>query len=95
MYARLAILQGTPERAKEAREAIADRFVPRMNELPGLKAAHFLQGEDGKVVVLTLFETESDVVAAREPAKRLREAASSELGLTVVSVEELEVIASV
>lgn len=96
MHARLAIATGPVERAKEARQIIADQVVPRARDIPGLRGAYFLADEaTGKVVALTLFETEADLVGSREAAQRLREESVRTMGATIQSVEEFEVIAQV
>ncbi|MGQ0670870.1 MAG: hypothetical protein ACT4PO_14590 [Actinomycetota bacterium] len=96
MHARLTIATGPAERAKEARQLINDQAVPGVKQISGLSGAYFLQDEStGKVVALTLFETEADLVASREAAQRIRDATTSALGATVQSLEEFEVIASV
>src|SRR6266540_1940815 len=61
------IVTGSPERAKEARQVIAEQVVPRAKDMPGLKNAYWMADEaTGKVVAVILFETEADLVASRE-----------------------------
>jgi len=96
MHARLAVVTGPVERAKEARQMIADQVAPRARNIPGLRGAYFLGDEaTGKFVSLTLFETEADLVASREAANKLREESVKTMGGTIQSVEEFEVIAQV
>jgi len=94
MYARLAVVTGPAERAKEARQTIVEQFVPKARELPAVKGAYFMADDAGKIAVLTIFESEADLVASRDSAQRLREAAAGALGGTVQSVDELEIFAS-
>ncbi|HKZ75535.1 MAG TPA: hypothetical protein VJ259_02605, partial [Actinomycetota bacterium] len=87
---------GPVERAKEARQAIAEQVVPRARDIPGLRNAYWMADEvTGKVVSLTLFESEADLVASREAVTKIREEAVKSMGGTIQSVEEFEVIAQV
>ena len=96
MYARLAVVTGPVERAKEAGQMIVDQVLPRVRDIPGLRGAYFLGDEaTGKFVSLTLFETEADLVASREAANKLREESVKTMGGTIQSIEEFEVIAQV
>lgn len=96
MHARLAIVTGPPERAKEARQVIAEQVVPRARDIPGLRNAYWMADEAaGKVVAVIFFETEADLVASREAATRIREESVKSLGGAVQSVEEFEVIAQI
>lgn len=96
MYARLTVVTGPVERAKEARQMIADQVVPRARDIPGLKNAYWMADEAaGKVVAVILFETEADLEASREAATKIREESVKSLGGTVQSVEEFEVIAQI
>ncbi|HEX9716588.1 MAG TPA: hypothetical protein VGA93_01465 [Actinomycetota bacterium] len=96
MHARLTVVTGPVERAKEARQAIAEQVVPRARDIPGLRNAYWMADEAaGKVVALTLFETEADLVASRDAVTKIREESVKSMGGTVQSVEEFEVIAQV
>lgn len=95
MHGRVTTIQGAPEREKEAREMITGTVIPTAREIPGLKAGYWLTNGEGKVVAVTLFETEEEMVASRDTAQRLREGGTSKLGATVVSVEEFEVVGQI
>jgi len=61
-----------------------------------LRNAYWMADEvTGKVVSLTLFESEADLVASREAVTKIREEAVKSMGGTIQSVEEFEVIAQV
>ena len=96
MHARVTTIMGSAERAKETRTRLAEEFAPKAKEIPGLSRAYFLQdASSGKVVVVTLFESEAALMGSQESAKRVREAAVGALGATVESIDEFEVIAQI
>ena len=95
MHGRVTTIQGAPERAKEAREMITGTVIPKASGISGLKAGYWLINAEGKVISLTLFETEEAMVASRGTAQQLREGSVGELGATVVSVEEFEVVGQI
>lgn len=94
MYARLTSVTGSPEKAKQARSIVSEQFVGKAKEIPAIKGAYFMQAEDGRIVVLTLFESETELESSRANAEGVRAAAASALGESVESVEELEVFSS-
>ena len=95
MHGRLTIVDGPADRAKEVRELITGTVMPGAREIPGLVAGYWLANDEGRVVGLALFESEEAIVASREAVRRIREGAASQLGATVVSVEEFEVIGQI
>jgi hypothetical protein len=94
MFARLTSVTGSPERAKDARTIVSEQFVGKAREIPAIKGAYFMQAGDGRIFVLTLFESEAELEGSRANAEMVRGAAASALGESVVSVDELEVFSS-
>jgi len=96
MHARVSTIIAPAAGAKEARTRLVEEFAPKAKEISGLSSAYFLQdASSGKVVVVTLFESEAALMGSRESAKRVREAAVGALGATVESIDEFEVIAQI
>ncbi len=96
MHARVSTVIAPAERAKETRTRLTEEFAPKAKEIPGLSKAYFLQdASTGKVVVVTLFESEAALRGSEEAAKGVREAAVGALGATIESVDEFEVIAQI
>jgi len=92
MHARVTIATGAPTRAKEDRESL-EATVPKVREVPGLRGAIYLQdAASGKIVVVTLFGSKEEIEASREAANKIRENAVSEMGATIESVDEFEIV---
>jgi hypothetical protein len=94
MHARITTITGPVERAKETRQELTDRVLPRLREVPGLKSTYLLADDaTGKYVGVFLYESEAAIVASREQAAKIREETVSATGGTIQSVVEFEVIA--
>ena len=91
MHARLTTISGSANSTKETRKQIGE-LMPKLRELPGLEGGAFLQNEAGRVVALTLFSSKDELVASREEATKQREMATKQIGATIESVEEFELI---
>lgn len=96
MHARVTTIIGPAAGAKEARTRLSEEFAPKAKAIVGLSGAYFLQdASSGKVVVVTLFESETALMESKDSAKMVREAAVGALGATVESIDEFEVIAQI
>jgi hypothetical protein len=96
MHARITTITGSVEGAKEARQALTEQVLPSLRNIPQLKKGYLLTDDaTGKTVGVFLYETEDDLVASREAATRLREESARNIGGTIESVEEFEVVGEI
>jgi hypothetical protein len=96
MYARLTTIQGSPEKIEDAIRVVENDVIPASKVLQGFKNGYWLADrKSGKMIALTLFETEKDVEASEAAASQLRETSTEKLGAEVKNVERFELIARV
>jgi hypothetical protein len=96
MYARLTTIQGSPEKIEDAIRVVENDVIPASKVLPGFKNGYWLADrKSGKMIALTLFETEKDVEASEAAASQLRKTSTEKLGAEVKNVERFELIARV
>jgi hypothetical protein len=94
MFARLTTVQGKPEKIEDAIRVIENDVIPGSKVLPGFKKGYWLADrKSGKLLALTLFETEKDMESSEAAASQLRKSASEKLGGEVKNVERFELIA--
>ncbi len=91
MFARVSTFQGSPD--KESR-ALAGPPPAQVQAMPGFKGAYTLENrETGKAMLITLWETEADMKASAEAAKRTRaQAVRDSGGMGEAQVETFEVL---
>ena len=93
MFARVSSYEIRPERAGDATESF-ERAIGQIREMKGLAAAYLLvNGDEGRVLTMTLWDTAAAMEASRVAASRLRSDAVRTVDGDVVSVEEYEVAA--
>ena len=96
MYARLTTIQGNPSKIDDAIRIIDNDVVPAVKMLPGFKNGYwFADRTSGRLLALTLFETEKDLLGSDEKMSKVRTTATEKLGGEVKSVERFEVLAHV
>ncbi|HLW15967.1 MAG TPA: hypothetical protein VKV69_01215 [Actinomycetota bacterium] len=94
MYARLTTVQGKPEKIDDAIRVIENDVIPGSKVLPGFKNGYWLADrKSGKLLGLTMFESEKDVEESEAAASKLRKSAAEKLGAEVKNVERFELIA--
>jgi hypothetical protein len=94
MYARLTTVQGKPEQLEDAIRVIENDVIPASKVMPGFKNGYwYADRKSGKLLGLTLFETEKDVEASEAAASKLRTAATEKIGAEITSVERFELVA--
>jgi len=94
MFARLTTVQGKPEKIEDAMRVIENDLIPGSKILPGFKHGYWLADrKSGKLIALTLFETEKDRESSEKDASQLRKNATEKLGAEVTNVERFELIA--
>ena len=96
MFARLTTIQGSPEKLEDAKRVIENDVIPASKLLPGFKSGYwFADRKSGKMVSLTVFESEKDIDASEDAASLLRKTATEKLGAEIKNVERFELIARV
>jgi hypothetical protein len=96
MFARVTVVQGSPDRYDDAVRIINERAVPGASQIPGLKAAYWaVDRTSGKGVTFAVFETEEALNASEEQVRELRERSVAEAGGQIVSVETYEIVGQV
>jgi heme-degrading monooxygenase HmoA len=90
--ARITWLSGEPGTADRAVDVYKMAVLPRLQEFDGFcSASLFINRDTGRAVGTLTFDSREALEATRDASKRIREAASREMGATVDRVEEMEV----
>ena len=93
MHARVTRFKGEPGRIDEGIRNIKDNIVPGAKKLAGFKHGYWLlDRKTGAGFSLTVFESEADVQASEDAAKKLRDLAAA-VGNEITGVERYEVVA--
>ena len=96
MFARVTVVQGSPDRYDDTVRVIKERAVPGASQIPGVVAAYWaVDRASGKVVTFAVFDTEEALKASEEQVRELRERSVAEAGGQVVSVETYEIVGKV
>ena len=96
MYARLTTIQGTVAKMDDAIRVVENDVIPGSKTLDGFKNGYWcVDRKSGKMLALTLFETEKDLQSSEAAASQLRKTSTEKLGFEVKNVERFEVIAHV
>ncbi len=91
MFARVSTFQGSLDQETQALSGPPPAQVQAQH---GFKGAYTLRnGKTGKAMLITLWETEADVIASAEAAKRVRaDAVRDSGGMGEAQVETFEVL---
>lgn len=96
MYARLTTIQGSSAKIEDAIRVVENDVIPGTRNLDGFKSGYWCADrKSGKMLALTLFETENDLQSSEAAASQLRKTSTEKLGFEVKNVERFEVIAHV
>lgn len=92
MFARLHVLETTPEQNERGLEIVRDQLLPWLRESTGFRGLLRLSSPDGtKTLVLTLWASDDDLRASAEAGNRLSELTAETLGVQRKALEEYEV----
>lgn len=95
MYARVTVVQGSPDKIEQGIESFNSQVLPAVKGVAGYKAAFLLADrKTGKGIGITLWESEDARRRGAEAVASAREATITAMGGTVPPVEEYEVVAS-
>ena len=92
MWARVTTIVGEASRSDDAVQMINGEVIPRMKELGTAAGGYWMMNRaDGRVLAVTLFETEQALRDSEAAAAALRDKAG-QVGGTVQSVDVFEVV---
>ena len=95
MYARVTVVQGSPDKIEQGIDSFNREVLPAAKGVDGYKAAFMLADrETGKGMGITMWESEDALRRGAEAVAAAREATIKAMGGTVPPVEEFEVVAS-
>ena len=93
MFARVSTLQGPPDQVDEGIRAVQEQVIPAARQMRGFQGMLALADRaTGKMVGITLWETEDALRESEEAANQLRGSTAGAGGADVVSVERFEVV---
>ena len=92
MFARLHLLESTPEQSERGLEIVRDQLLPWLRDSTGFRGLLRLSNREGtETLVITLWADEEALLASAEAASRLSELTAETLGVTRRALEEYEV----
>ena len=93
MWARVTTAVGDASRFDDTVQLINGEQIPRIKEL-GIAAGGYwmMNRDDGRVLVVTLYENEQALRDSEAAAAAFREQAGQDVGSTIQSVEVFEVV---
>lgn len=95
MYARVTVVQGSPDKIEQGIESFNGEVLPAVKGVEGYRAGFLLADrKTGKGIGITLWETEDARRRGGEAVAAAREATIKVMGGTVPPVEEFEVVAT-
>lgn len=95
MHARVSTFEGSSEKVDELSRYATEQVVPALKQMDGYAGVLGLADRgSGKVLAVTLWETEEAMRASAEAANQLRSDSAEAAGESVASVEEYEVLFS-
>jgi heme-degrading monooxygenase HmoA len=93
MYARLSTLEGSPNGIEQAIASVRDEVWPGAQALDGFKGmTAFVDRATGKMMAVTLWETEEALKASEEAASQLRVDSAEAASARIAGVERFEVV---
>lgn len=91
MFARLHVLQTTPEQSDRGLEIVRDQLLPWLRDTSGYRGLiRLLDRENGKTLVISLWADEEALKASNEAIDRLAELTAETTGATRVALEQYE-----
>jgi hypothetical protein len=96
MYARVTSTEVSPGDIETFISMVQGQVIPRAQKLDGFTGGYWLADrENGRVMGITLFESEEALRASQSQADRIRDEASTSVGLPIPGFTSYEVVASV
>jgi heme-degrading monooxygenase HmoA len=92
MFARVSTFEGDPEQVDELTRYAEEQVVPALRGLDGFNGVlGFADRQSGKVLAVTLWESEQAMRASEEAANQLRDESAEAASETIAGVERYEV----
>ena len=92
MYGRVSTFEGSPEQVDELTRYAREQVLPALEGLDGFSGIlGMADSQNGKVVAVTLWESEEAMRASEEAANRIRDESAEATSETIASVERYEV----
>jgi heme-degrading monooxygenase HmoA len=93
MFARVSTLQGSPERVEDGIRAVREQVLPAARQMDGFKGLlAMVDRSSGKMVGITLWDSEEALQASEEAANQLRDSSAQAGGAQIAGVERFEVV---
>ena len=91
MFARVHVIQSTPEQQDEGLEIVRDQLLPWLRDSSGYRGLIRLADRaGGKTLVVTLWADEDSLQASAEAGNRLTELTMESVGATRLALEQYE-----
>jgi hypothetical protein len=91
VFARLHVLQTTPEQSDRGLEIVRDQLLPWLRDTSGYRGLiRLLDRENGKTLVISLWADEEALKASNEAIDRLAELTAETTGAKRVALEQYE-----
>ena len=91
MFARIHVLETTPEQSDAGLEIVRDQLLPWLRDASGFRGLiRLLDRENGKTLVVTLWADEEALQASTEAGEKLAELTAQTTGATRLAVEKYE-----
>ena len=92
MFARVSTFEGSPEQVDELSRYAREQVLPALEDLDGFNGILGLADrQSGKVLAVTLWESEQAMSASEESANRLRDESAEAASENIAGVERFEV----
>lgn len=92
MFARMSTLEGPPDQVDQGLRYVREQVLPQMQQQDGFKGFIALgDRQSGKVIGLSLWESEQAMQASEELGDRTRSESAEAVSATVAGVERYEV----
>jgi heme-degrading monooxygenase HmoA len=93
VFGRMTTLEGPPESVDEGLRVLREQVFPGAKEMQGFKGMIGLADRStGRMMTVTLWDSEEAMKASEEGANQLRSAAADATTARIASVERLEVV---
>jgi len=93
MFARVRITSGIPEKVDDGIRHFRETVVASYKNVAGFKGAYLLVNrKSGKVMGITLWDTEANMQATGKTSEKLRAAGSQVVSGTTLAPEEYEIV---
>ena len=92
MFGRVSTFEGSPEQVAELTRFAREQVLPALEGLDGFSGIlGLVDRQSGKVIAVTLWESEEALRASEEAANRLRDEGAEAANETITGVERYEV----